>query len=496
MIDAALSAAPVALTIILLFTRLPAWAPPVAGIAAASAVSLVVLDGSVGDLAGAAGGSWETLLKVAAIIGAGALLARVMHHTGAQDNIATWLSSGGTSVAAALLMTHGVVPFIESVTGFGVTILIGLPLMLACGFTPMSAATMVLLGLTVSPWGSMAPGTLLASDIAGSSLRDMGLASALLSLPVFVVSGIFITVIAGRDSSMRAHAGGLRITHYLRWVAAGTGSALLLWVSISAANWALGTPVAGAAGSAVVAVFWLLVVRRGRLLPAPGTSLLPYAVLVLGTVTGQWAASRIDVSPVAAVLESPALWALAGAATGVLLFAPDRGTRITLSAEAGSMLLQVGIPTTLYVVFGTVMGAGGLADALAGALTSLGMGYLAVSPFLAALSGYITASGTGANAMFGTTQIAAAHALDVSPFWMMAAQNVAAGWAVAASPARIELAYRMIAGGHRRTGRDSRDGGDGGAGPVPTRSGLLKVMVPAVLSATVLCGALSLVFLV
>ena len=117
------------------------------------------------------------------------------------------------------------------------------------------------------------------------------------------------------------------------------------------------------------------------------------------------------------------------------------------------------------------------------------MGYLAVSPFLAALSGYITASGTGANAMFGTTQIAAAHALDVSPFWMMAAQNVAAGWAVAASPARIELAYRMIAGGHRRTG------GDGGPGPVPTRSGLLKVMVPAVLSATILCGALSLVFL-
>ena len=156
MVDAALSAAPIALTIILLVTRLPAWSPPVAGIAAATAVSLIVLDGSVGDLVAAAGGSWDTLLKVAAIIGAGALLARVMHHTGAQDSIAAWLSRGGASVAAALLMTHGVVPFIESVTGFGVTILIGLPLMLACGFSPMPAATMVLLGLTVSPWGSMA----------------------------------------------------------------------------------------------------------------------------------------------------------------------------------------------------------------------------------------------------------------------------------------------------------------------------------------------------
>lgn len=486
MVDAALSAAPIALTIILLVTRLPAWSPPVAGIAAATAVSFIVLDGSVGDLVAAAGGSWDTLLKVAAIIGAGALLARVMHHTGAQDSIAAWLSRGGASVAAALLMTHGVVPFIESVTGFGVTILIGLPLMLACGFSPMPAATMVLLGLTVSPWGSMAPGTLLASDIAGSSLRDMGLASAVLSLPVFVVSGIFIAVIAGRDSSTDTPAGGVRISHYLRWVAAGTGSAVLLWVSISAANWALGTPVAGAAGSAVVATFWLLVVRGGRFLPAPGTSLLPYAVLMLGTITGQWAASHIGISPVAAVLESPALWALAGAAAGILLFAPDAGTRITLSTEAGSMLLQVGIPTTLYVVFGTVMGAGGLAGALAGALTSLGIVYLGLAPFVAALSGYITASGTGANAMFGTTQIAAAHALDVSPFWMMASQNVVAGWAVAASPARIELAYRMISRDQRRAGGD---------GPVPTRFGLLKVIVPAVLLTTVLCGALSLVFL-
>jgi lactate permease len=486
MVDAAVAAAPVALTIILLVTRLPAWAPPVAGIAAASAVSLFVLGGSVGDLAGAAAGSWGTLVKVAAIIGAGALLARVMHHTGAQGTIATWLSSGGTSVATALLMTHGVVPFIESVTGFGVTILIGLPLMLACGFSPLPAATMVLLGLTVSPWGSMGPGTLLASEFAGSSLRDMGVASALLSLPVFLVSGIFIAVIAAHDSSATERAGSVRLSRRLRWAATGTGSALLLWGCISAANWTLGTPVAGAAGSAVVAVFWLVIVRGGQLLPAPGASLLPYAVLVLGTVAGQSVASQIDVAPVAAVLESPALWALAGAVTGVLVFTPDSRIRVALSIEAGSMLLQVGVPTTLYVVFGTVMGAGGPADALAKALTGMGMGYLAVSPFLAALSGYITASATGANAMFGTTQVAAAHALDVSPFWMMATQNVAAGWAVAASPARIELAYRMIASNHRQAG---------GSGPPPTRSDLLKTMVPAVLSATALCGALSLLIL-
>lgn len=487
MSSALLSSVPIALTIVLLVTRLPAWVPPAMGIVAATGVSLFVLDGATGDLLHSAVGSWVTLVKVLAIIGSGALLARVMHHTGAQTRLADWLSSGGTSVAAALLMSHGVVPFLESITGFGVTIIIGLPLMLAFGFSPMPAATMVLLGLTVSPWGSMGPGTLLATEIAGANLRDMGLASGILSLPAFLVSGAVVAIIAGRAANSRGTVRHRPVLLHTRWLAMGIGSGLLHGGSILAANWMIGTPVAGALGSAFMTVLWLLVIRRGRLLPGPGSALLPYSVLMVGTIGGQLAGTHINVVPLAEVIESPALWALLGAVSGLSMFALTTATRPALFVEAGSMLLQVGIPTTLYILFGTIMDSGGLAQALASGLTGMGLAYLFVSPFLAALSGYITASGTGANAMLGTTQIAAANALDVSPFWMMASQNVASGWAIAASPARIELAYRMSMLGHSRDGDNQGD-----EGPAPSRVGLLKIMLPVILLTTAAWGVLNL----
>ena len=107
------------------------------------------------------------------------------------------------------------------------------------------------------------------------------------------------------------------------------------------------------------------------------------------------------------------------------------------------MWWAVAIPTALYVLLGVMMAGGGLADEIAGSLAELGSVYLFLMPFVAGLSGYITASGTGANAMFGATQVSAAQGLGVSPLWTMGLQNSAAGWAIIAGPARIELAYRM-----------------------------------------------------
>src|SRR5699024_8836556 len=99
----------------------PAWVPPVAGVATAIAVGLGVLDANVDELVGTVGDSLVTMLKVLAIIGGGVTLARNMDRTGAQKQLADWLAAGGASLGSALLMANGVVPFMEAVTGFGVT---------------------------------------------------------------------------------------------------------------------------------------------------------------------------------------------------------------------------------------------------------------------------------------------------------------------------------------------------------------------------------------
>src|SRR5699024_1376804 len=101
------------------------------------------------------------------------------------------------TVASAMLMTHGVVPFLETVTGFGVSVLIGLPLLLSFGFTPYRAALLTLLGLMIGPWGSMGPGTLIAAEAANSSLTVMGLVSGWMTLVPVIGSGTASAIVAG-----------------------------------------------------------------------------------------------------------------------------------------------------------------------------------------------------------------------------------------------------------------------------------------------------------
>src|SRR5699024_2311328 len=134
------------------------------------------------------GGSMATLFQVLAIIAGGVTLARVMDHTGAQKQLADWLAAGGASLGSALLMANGVVPFMESVTGFGVSPIIGLPLTLAFGCTAYQAALNTLMGIVIGHWRSMGPGTLLRAELASETLTDLGVATAVVNIPSVVIS--------------------------------------------------------------------------------------------------------------------------------------------------------------------------------------------------------------------------------------------------------------------------------------------------------------------
>src|SRR5699024_11017277 len=141
-------------------------------------VGLWALDAHLTAVTAVVGGSMATMLPVLAIIAGGVTLARVMDRTGAQKQLADWLAAGGASLSSALMMANGVVPFMESVTGFGVSLIIGLPLTLAFGFTAYRAALITLMGIVIGPWGSMGPGTLLGAELAGETFMDLGVATA------------------------------------------------------------------------------------------------------------------------------------------------------------------------------------------------------------------------------------------------------------------------------------------------------------------------------
>lgn len=473
---------PVLVTLgLLAFPRMPAALPPLLGTISAAVLALTYFDAPVTDLVTAWSDTFWTLIKVVAIIGGGVLLSAVMDRTGAQRKLASWLSAGGPTIAAALLMAHGVVPFLETVTGFGVSVLIGLPLLLSLGYSPYRSALLTLLGLMIGPWGSMGPGTLVAADAAGSSLSDMGLVSGWMNIIPFIVSGIAVSVVAGNGYTTTTLTRRQRIV----WAGIGTGSAVVLWSFTMLANLLLGTPVAGAVATLLMSVVWLLYIRRGRLTPGPGRSLVPYLILMVGTIAGQIAYRSVDLGAFGEVLASPALWSTTAALAGATFLTMSAKDKRALPKASLVMWWAVAIPTALYVLLGVIIAGGGLADVIAGSLAELGTIYLFLMPFVAGLSGYITASGTGANAMFGATQVAAAQGLGVSPLWAMGLQNSAAGWAIIAGPARIELAYRMA------TAYQSNET----PGPVVTRGALIKVLLPIVLVSLALWGIVGVIFL-
>src|SRR5690625_1194276 len=143
------------------------------------------------------------------------------------------------------------------------------------------------------------------------------------------------------------------------------------------------------------------------------------------------------------VISSPALYAFTG--VGVALAQYRRPTP-GLAPDAWRLWLNTGVPTALYICFGVVMQGGHIAETLAQSLADLGDGYIFLMPVIGALGGYMTASGTGTNAMFGPTQVAVGTQLDIHPQWSMALNNAAGCWGTIASPARIELAYQLAVG--------------------------------------------------
>ena len=131
------------------------------------------------------------VLEVLLIIGGGLWMSQVLQHSGAQADLARWIRDrAGPGIGTVLLIVHGITPFAESMTGFGIGITIGIPLLAHAGLPPRKVALIGLLGLSTVPWGSMGPGTLIGANMAGLSFYDLGMGSAHYSVLPFVVTGV------------------------------------------------------------------------------------------------------------------------------------------------------------------------------------------------------------------------------------------------------------------------------------------------------------------
>lgn len=370
---------------------------------------------------------WIIILEVLLILLGGIWLNQILEQTKAHQKIAEQVKAlTGTGLSSVLLVTHGIAPFAESVTGFGVGALIAIPLLKHLGHTPRNAAVLGLLGLVTVPWGSMGPGTLIAAEMTGMDFNELGVLSAVLSVIPFVVTGCIAVAITGAG---------------WRGFVAAIAVALTLAAGILLANLTLSTSPAGALG-ALASIVVQLSIRHRRFAAENVTRwLLPYIVLLSGVLTINICQRLLPSTPLQ-WMGSPALWLFIACTTALLLFKDEQLFSATVIPAVKSWQI-IGPTTAIFVVIGVLLSLSGIAQFLATGFTALGPWYGLVAPILGGVAGVVTGSNSGANAMLASTQSAAAQLAGTPHNLTIAAHNVSTSLATMANPARIELAANI-----------------------------------------------------
>ena len=451
-----LAAVPLLAVVTLLALGRGAVTSSLAGLALALGLGIGVFPVAVGTFVAEGLGFLPVVVEVTLILLTGVVLARLLGALGAMARISDWvLAASPGATAGAVLVVFGIVPFAESVTGFGIGITVGIPILVHLGFGIRKASVLGLLGMVAAPWGGLAPGAKVASGLLGIPLTELGIATAHYNvLPVCVVAAVL--TFAVRD----------RLAGLLYSLIAGVVLSIGLW----GFNSLIGTPLAGVLATLLVVAVLLLVFRIGG---ARATfdrelalALVPYGVLTVGLLVCS-AIAAVWPHPVTTLLTSPPVWLAAGCAAAIVrLLSRGPGTGTTLR-EGVRAWVPVGVATASFMVMGWSLSVFDMSTRIGEALSTFGVWTV---PALGMVGSILAGSITGSLSMFATTFGSIASITDTPVLQVVAAGMASSGLANGASPARAALAVTMALAalpkaGHSPDAPDTPVDADAASGP-------------------------------
>src|SRR5690625_3961536 len=168
----------------------------------------------------------------------GIFLYHLMSQVGMIDTISTFVSNRTDDLARqVIILAIAFSPLIESVSGFGIGIIVVAPILVALGFGRFQAALISLMSLSAVPWGALATGIIIGSSLTDLTLQDIGIGSAYLSIPTFIYFAfVSIYVVKGKQ--------GL-IEKWLEVLVVSSALAAGVWIS----NYWLSVELAGVIGA-------------------------------------------------------------------------------------------------------------------------------------------------------------------------------------------------------------------------------------------------------
>ena len=390
--------------------------------------------------------------NVAMVIVPGLAFSALVRRHGLTRGLARWVRRLPVSrEGKTLLVVLGLAPAIESLTGFGVSMFVTVPILYPL-YSWARTARLGLLSMNIMPWGTLGLATSVGAMLVGRESGHLGVLTGFTSALVFpYIGAVTAWYVSDRPDGRR--------------LMLGLGLGGLLSLALIVCNWLLGVEAAGVVSGAVVSVVGLVFLKSGAVRLRPGLLVLWPYMLLLALVLVQrltpglhaglaeaWVlrADGVRFSP----LTSPGIL-MALAATTLFFRRPSRRIDVkNILVKASTILASVG----LFLLLSQVLVQTGMLDSF---VARMGRGLteaqmIVVSVLLGGLSGFTTGSNVGGNALLVAAQyragLAGGGGEDTAGL-LAALQNSGAGHAVFSSLPIIVLLLGIL--------RDE----SGGAGP-------------------------------
>lgn len=397
-------------------------------------------------------GAWIAWQAISIIIG-GLVLYQVLKT--ARPDLFAPAEGEVTQISHRQLFTISMLlgPFVEAATGFGVGYLITLTALMRMGVPAGQAIAFGIFSQMLVPWGALGIGTLIGAELGGMPVRELGIASAVLTVPLlFGFLGVFwwMTRRAGRMPSWADRIDDL------------------IWMGLLCALLYLSNLYTSIELGALLATGPLLVIRyfRDTKIDRDGlrrtlSAALPYAVLtgilvITRTVPSiqAWISELFALRPepdlpVFAIFYHPFLILIIVAVGYGLTTMNTTQWRGVVSNTISSGRVPI-LVTLVYMVMAQLMSAAGIPEALASAWVNTADSFaVAAVPIFGMVGGGLTGSNTASNGILMALQIELANQAGASPVWIAGIQNTAGCNAILVSPVRIAMGCAIVGYGGR-----------------------------------------------
>jgi len=404
------------------------------GVALAIWLSSLFSPSEVGHLGRAAQDALVLQLLVGVVIYSGLLFVEVSRRSGTLSAILEVIASTGLNTTRlVILIAVGIGVTVESLTGYGVSLLITVPLLLRV-VSRTRAIVAALIGMSLMPWGALSVAALLGAELAGLTVPVLAQSYLTTSGPVAFLLPVLCAVVTG----------GNRAADWMFALAAGA----ILVAGIGLTSSFIGVEVAGVVGGAVVILLcfcstsWTPALRKAL----RARALWPYPILLgvivaqkLGLHTLPFPGGPITIATARVsfdVLASPALALIGASLLSIKLIPPEAGGYTErLLGNVSSRSWRALVSVLLFLLTARLLVESGAVAALAGLLSQLGPSLAgATVAVLGGVGAYVTGSGVTSNALFMPSAAETGASLGLAPLFAALQQSGGGHAAMASLP--------------------------------------------------------------